>query len=175
MKRVEIEKGTPIDAYLSWVFQYCNRPRVNWRFATLYSDSPREWPVSLEQFEHGDGLSPYASSKLLASELLEKFSNVSIRVDEPLAKPTDPWILSYDGPGEVRLDEPIVGVVHRNIHSADDLSEILARSISLPAGLLHVFTSRHSAHSATASTADADLIVVTGVFDGEAFILLSQI
>gem|GEM_PF-4161632 len=173
MKRIEIKSHALLSAYLRSVFSDCGRTSLqlsDWHYASLFCVPERGWPTEMAEFAHGTGGSPRLSSELLASELVLEHREVTIRADERYAKASDPWVHEFAGLGQVRCDECVVGVVHENLRSASELAKILELGVSLPSGLFFLISSQ----KISCASCDADSIVVSGVFDGEAFIRLSR-
>jgi hypothetical protein len=171
MKNLKIEANDVLRSYLYEAFHECGRPELGgkkWISATLFSGANRDWPKKVDEYMHGEGDSSREASDSVAAHIIRKFGNVAIRADERLAEPNDQWITEFEGPGEVRTDEKVVGIIHPHIHEVDELSDVFQDAITLPFGLVFVM----KPGSPSCPSADAFAAVVTGVFDGEAFLLL---
>lgn len=172
MKRFEIKKNNLLEQYLKEVFSECKRESlINFnQTAILFSSEDLSLPNSLDGFSHGSGNSPSLSSGLMAKYLIDKHKSLSVKVDNRYAKPSDGWIKTYTGTGSINLNEEIVGIFYNTLDTANSLSDVILKSVELPYGLIFLFNSKQNAQPAKF----AHSIIVTGVFDGEAFLLIEN-
>lgn len=173
MKQTRVKTNEILRLYLEEAFHECSRKELGGRnlgIATLFSGADRDWPKKVDEYMHGKGDSLREASDSVAAYIIRKFGNVAIRADERLAEPNDPWISEFKGPGEVQTNEKVVGIIHSQISDVDRLSGVLQNSVTLPFGIVFVMKPGNP----SCPSADSFAVVVNGVFDGEAFLLLEE-